>query len=253
MWHDNRPVRVLSTNSRPDRTIPIQRKCRNTTIALDQPENVYMYNKYMNGVDKHDQHRMKYGLGWFSVKYWKYLLWFLVNSSVVNAYILYWENIHKANKKELQTSWLSNWIGTWPHSWLFIQKAEIRYSTIPCTKASLRWVKSWKCENGSNKKNKAEDVNGIWCKNGPEEKLCMVASFAMFICAKMVATWHITIYNRSSKLKNTFLLVFCCFLFSLPSWKKKTKKKFNFSLFFATESSMVTFPQEIWYAARQFW
>ena len=63
VWHDNRPVRVLSTNSRPDITIPIQRKCRNTKIALDQPENVYMYNKYMNGVDKHDQNRMKYGLG----------------------------------------------------------------------------------------------------------------------------------------------------------------------------------------------
>ena len=84
----------------------------------------------MNGVDKHDQHRMKYTLGWFSVKYWKYLFWFLVNSCVVNAYILYeirstrqiWDKIPKAIKKELQTSWLLNWIGPWPHSWLFIQK-----------------------------------------------------------------------------------------------------------------------------------
>ena len=57
--HDNRPVRVLSTNSRPDITIPIERQCKNTTIAVDQPEKVYMYNKYMNGVDKHDQCRMK--------------------------------------------------------------------------------------------------------------------------------------------------------------------------------------------------
>ena len=45
VWHDNRPVRVLSTYYRPDITIPIQRNCRNTTIAVEQPENVYMYNK----------------------------------------------------------------------------------------------------------------------------------------------------------------------------------------------------------------
>ena len=63
VWHDNRPVRVLSTNSRPDITIPIQRKCRNTTFAVDQPENVYMYSKYMNGVDTHDQHTMQYSFG----------------------------------------------------------------------------------------------------------------------------------------------------------------------------------------------
>ena len=58
-----------------------------------------MYNKYMNGVDKHDQNRMKYGLEWFSVKYWKYLLWFLVNSCVVNAYILYEKTSTRQTKK----------------------------------------------------------------------------------------------------------------------------------------------------------
>ena len=63
VWHDHRPVRVLSTNSRPDITIPIERQCRNATIAADHPENVYMYNKYLNGVDKHNQHRMKYSFG----------------------------------------------------------------------------------------------------------------------------------------------------------------------------------------------
>ena len=99
VWHDNRPVRVFSTNSRTDVTIPIERKCRNTTIAVDQPENVYIYNKYMNRVDKHDQHRMNYSLGWFSVKYWKYLLWFLVNSCVVNAYILYEKRSTRQTKK----------------------------------------------------------------------------------------------------------------------------------------------------------
>ena len=80
----------------------------------------------------------------------------------------------------------------------------------------------------------AEDVNGMWCKNGPEEKLCMVASSAMFICAKMVATWHITINNRSSKVKTLFFLFFfCCFLVYLVYHleKKKTKKNLKFFTF----------------------
>ena len=45
VWHDNRPVRVLSTNSRPDITIPIERHCRNVTIAVDQPENCLCVQK----------------------------------------------------------------------------------------------------------------------------------------------------------------------------------------------------------------
>ena len=63
VWHDNRPVRVLSTNARPDVTFPIERKCGNATVHIDQPENVFVYNKYMNGVDKHDQLQMKYNIG----------------------------------------------------------------------------------------------------------------------------------------------------------------------------------------------
>ena len=56
VWHDNRPVRVLRTNARP-------RRCGNATVHIDQPENVFLYNKYMNRVDKHDQPQMKYNIG----------------------------------------------------------------------------------------------------------------------------------------------------------------------------------------------
>ena len=61
-------LRVISTNARPDVTFPIERKCGYATVHIDQPENVFLYNKYMNGVDKHDQLQMKYNIGQFSVK-----------------------------------------------------------------------------------------------------------------------------------------------------------------------------------------
>ena len=60
----------------------------------------------------------------------------------------------------------------------------------------------------------------------------MVASFAMFICPKMVVTWHITINNRSSKLKTPFfgfLLFFIVYL--VYHLEKRTKKNFKFFTF----------------------
>ena len=42
----------------------------------------------MNGVDVNDQYRSYYPPGTTSRKWWKYLLWFFVNLSMVNAYIL---------------------------------------------------------------------------------------------------------------------------------------------------------------------
>ena len=100
VWHDKRPVRVLSTNARPDVIFPVERKCGNATVHIDEPENVFLYNKYMNGVNKHDHLWMKYNIGWFSVKAWKYLLWFFVSACLVNAYILYAKTSTRPTKKK---------------------------------------------------------------------------------------------------------------------------------------------------------
>ena len=43
----------------------------------------------MAGVDRHDQLRMQYNIGRFAKKAWKYLMWFFVNASIVNAFILW--------------------------------------------------------------------------------------------------------------------------------------------------------------------
>ena len=53
----------------------------------------------MTGVDRHDQLRLKYSVGRFSKKYWKYIFWFLVNCSIVNAHILYTETSGRQTKK----------------------------------------------------------------------------------------------------------------------------------------------------------
>ena len=57
---------------------------------MNMPLNVKMY-KHMNGVDRHDQLRTQYMVGRFSNKAWKCLLWFFVDASIVNAWIVYQE------------------------------------------------------------------------------------------------------------------------------------------------------------------
>ena len=53
-----------------------------------KPEVVPSYNDSMNGVDVNDQCWSYYPPSLVSRKWWKYLLWFFFNLSMVNAYIL---------------------------------------------------------------------------------------------------------------------------------------------------------------------
>ena len=41
----------------------------------------------MNGVDRHDQLHTEYIVGHLAKKVWKYIIWFLVNALIVNAFI----------------------------------------------------------------------------------------------------------------------------------------------------------------------
>ena len=66
--------------------------------SMKKPEVVTVYNDGMN-----DQYHSCYPAGSVSRKWWKYLLWFLFNLSVVNSYIL--EKLAR-NKKQSQLALL---------------------------------------------------------------------------------------------------------------------------------------------------
>ena len=76
-------------NCGPEETVVADCRVGCQVVHINQPKNICLNNKYMGGVDQHDQMRMQYELGHFSKKAWTYILWFFVNASLVNAYILY--------------------------------------------------------------------------------------------------------------------------------------------------------------------
>ena len=54
-----------------------ERRLGHYVIQVNQQQNVQLYNRYMNGVDCHDQMCMNYDVGHFSVKATKCILWYL--------------------------------------------------------------------------------------------------------------------------------------------------------------------------------
>ena len=91
VWQDRNPVRVLSTNSDPRIIVQADHQVGHETVQVNQPQCLSLYNRYMNGVDCHNQLHTEYIVGCFTKKAWKYMMWFLVNASVVNAFILWKE------------------------------------------------------------------------------------------------------------------------------------------------------------------
>ncbi|XP_063436760.1 piggyBac transposable element-derived protein 4-like [Mytilus trossulus] len=94
VWRDKKNINLLSTNcfGEPDK---VNRKQKDGTIKeVPCPLSVKHYNMFMNGVDHADQLRSTYNISRKSLKWWKYLFNFLVDISIVNAYLLMRESVN---------------------------------------------------------------------------------------------------------------------------------------------------------------
>ena len=90
VWQDKRLVSVLSTLTTPEDTVFIQRKEKDgTRTTLSCPTAITTYNRHMAGVDKGDQLRRYYRLRMKFMKNYKYIFFFLLDTAITNAYILY--------------------------------------------------------------------------------------------------------------------------------------------------------------------
>lgn len=89
VWQDNKAVTVAATNGDPTIDVQVMRKKKDgTRTAVNCPQSVSLYNKYMGGVDHNDQLRGYYHVRLKCRKYYKYIFWFLFDVAVINSYIL---------------------------------------------------------------------------------------------------------------------------------------------------------------------
>ena len=71
LWQDNRPVVIVSTNCDPSQTTTVRHDNNGTSNSIPCPMSVYLYNKYMGGLDHNDQLR-----GYYNVRlkgFYKYI------------------------------------------------------------------------------------------------------------------------------------------------------------------------------------
>ena len=99
-WKDKRDVLLLSTIHDDVAMVDILRRSR--TVAggverIQKPKVIDDYNQHMGGVDQSDQLVMYYGYAHRQTKWWKRVLFHLVDLSLVNASILY----NSVNEKKL--------------------------------------------------------------------------------------------------------------------------------------------------------
>ena len=101
-WKDKKIVHFLSTQSNPIGNETVNRKQRDgTIIQVPSVPVVKSYNASMGGVDLHDQLRGYYSLGKKSKKWWRYLFWFVMDLSIVNAFILEKKAINHPSRTQL--------------------------------------------------------------------------------------------------------------------------------------------------------
>ena len=106
VWHDKKDVFVVSTQSNPvDDEVTRKSKTGEQRIVRC-PQAIKTYNSYMGGVDLADQKRSYYPVGRDSKKFWRYLFWYMVNTALINAHIIYFGSHVPAQKKHAKVGHL---------------------------------------------------------------------------------------------------------------------------------------------------
>ena len=88
-WKDTKDVHALSTAF--DHSISSVRRTQKDGNARDIPcpQIILQYGKRMGGVDRFDERRGRYSVSRRSRRWWMRIFYFLVDTSIVNAHILY--------------------------------------------------------------------------------------------------------------------------------------------------------------------
>ena len=94
VWQDKRQVSILSTLTAPNSSVTVKRKEKDgSQTALSCPTAINTYNTHMAGVDKGDQLGRYYSLCLKCMKNYKCMFTFVLDTTIINEYILYSNHI----------------------------------------------------------------------------------------------------------------------------------------------------------------
>ena len=112
VWHDKCQVATLSTNCQPNETVTVQRRAKEPPHAknVDIPAPTSTYNQYKGGVYLNDKMRSYYPSGRPGKKWWRYLLWFLLNVSISDTFILERSSLYAVELDGLCSSSSFSWL-----------------------------------------------------------------------------------------------------------------------------------------------
>ena len=95
-WVDNKVVSMISTSGNANDSVQINRKIKSdgvwSSLDVPQPQVFAMYNQYMNAVDRSDQILATHNVQRKCMRWWKTLIFHLIDIGVVNSFILFREH-----------------------------------------------------------------------------------------------------------------------------------------------------------------
>ena len=102
-WKDNKVVNVVSTLASPnDHTFVNRGQKDGSRIPVPCPVCIFLYNRYMGGVDLGDQLRGYYHVRLKCMKNYKYIFWFMFDVAITNAHILQSYDVSTAGASDLK-------------------------------------------------------------------------------------------------------------------------------------------------------
>ena len=104
LWMDSKPVAILSTTASPlQMSSNISRRLKDgSNVSVPRPQSVGHYQSFFRGVDIFDQFRSKYSVGRPCKKWWKYVLHFLLNTAINDAFLIMKESTNLPKRKYRQ-------------------------------------------------------------------------------------------------------------------------------------------------------
>ncbi|XP_055918585.1 piggyBac transposable element-derived protein 4-like [Eupeodes corollae] len=119
-WKDTKAVHILGNFLDPSKNTTTMRKQKDgTSLSINCPEMIAVYNKNMGFVDKADMLKSCYDIDRKSKKCWHRIFWHFLDVSVVNSFIIFKESSVENDKlltlKEFRIAVANGFVGAHTH------------------------------------------------------------------------------------------------------------------------------------------